>query len=137
MKKSWGMIPKILSGEKTIESRWYKTRRAPWGKIKVCETVFFKNSGEPVTIKATVVKVFQFLNLTPKRVREILEKFGKEDGISKEKILYFAKLFVDKKYCLLIFLKNPQKVKPFEVNKTGFGAMSAWLSGLVDQRASK
>jgi len=33
MKRSWGLIPKILSGEKTIESRWYKKRIPPWNRI--------------------------------------------------------------------------------------------------------
>jgi len=37
-------------------------------------------------------------------------------------------IFKDKKYCLLIFLKNPQKIKPFEINKFGFGAMCSWIS---------
>lgn len=128
MKKSWGMIPKILSGEKTIESRWYQTKRAPWGKIAAGETVYFKNSGEPITVKAKVHKVIKFESLTPKKIREILEKFGDQDGIEKEKISFFAKLFADKKYCLLIFLKDPQKVKPFEINKKGFGAMCAWIT---------
>lgn len=129
MKKQWGMIPKILAGEKTIESRWYKTKRPPWNKIKKGEIVYFKNSGEPVTTRATVAKIFQFSDLTPKKVREILEKFGQEDGIAKEKISFYTKLFADKKYCLLIFLEKPKMVKPFQVSKKGFGAMAAWLTG--------
>lgn len=128
MKKSWGMLPKILSGEKTIESRWYKTKRAPWGKIAIGDTVYFKNSGEPVTVKARVVRVLQFADLTPIRIIGVLREFGERDGIPKDKTSYFAELFRDKKYCLLIFLKNPQKVKPFEISKKGFGAMAAWIS---------
>ncbi|MEI7477466.1 MAG: hypothetical protein WCJ81_02865 [bacterium] len=33
MKKSRKLIPKIVSGEKTIESRWYQTKRAPWNTV--------------------------------------------------------------------------------------------------------
>ncbi len=128
MKKSWGMIPKILTGEKTIESRWYQTKRAPWGEIKAGETVYFKNSGEPVTASAKVHKVIKFEGLTPNKIHEILEKYGKEDGVYSAKIPYFEKLFAAKKYCLLIFLKNPKSVKPFEVDKAGFGAMTAWIT---------
>jgi len=36
-------------------------------------------------------------------------------------------MFKDKNYCILIFLKNPIGIKPFEIDKTGFGAMSAWI----------
>ena len=128
MKKSWGLIGKIISGEKKIESRWYKSKRSPWGKIEKGDTVYFKDSGEPVSIKAEVKKVISFSDLTPQKVSQILNKYGKDIGIGKSKILEFVELFKNKKYCLLIFLKNPQKIKPFEINKAGFGAMSAWLT---------
>jgi len=128
MRKSWKLTQKILSGKKKIESRWYKARYAPWDKIKAGETVYFKDSGEPVTIKAEVDNVLQFSNLSPEKIKEILEKYGDDDGIEKEDVPKFFELFKDKKYCMLIFLKNPQNIEPFEINKAGFGLMSAWIS---------
>ncbi len=128
MKKSWGLVPKILAGEKKIESRWYKTKRAPFGKIGKGDTVYFKNSSGPVTVKAEVKNIKEFDNLNPRQVKEILEKWGDDDGISKGKIPEFYELFKDKKYCMLIFLKNPHKIKPFDIDKTGFGMMSAWIT---------
>lgn len=127
MKKSWGLTEKILSGQKKIESRWYKSKYAPWDKIKSGEIVYFKDSGSPVTLKARVGKVLQFADLTPKKVRDILNKYGDDDGIEKQDIPKFFELFKNKKYCMLIFLKNPQKITPFEIDKTGFGAMVAWI----------
>ncbi|MEE9525222.1 MAG: hypothetical protein V3V78_01285 [Candidatus Woesearchaeota archaeon] len=128
MKKSWGLTKKILSSQKKIESRWYKVKYAPWDRIKIGETVYFKDSGEPITIKTKVAKVIQFSDLNPKKVKEILYKYGQADGLGIDKIPEFFKLFKDKKYCMLIFLKNPQKIKSFDIDKTGFGAMSAWIS---------
>ena len=64
MKRSWGLIPKILNGSKTVESRWYQRRYAPWNKIKKGEKIYFKDSAEPVTIKAEVSKVLQFSDLS-------------------------------------------------------------------------
>jgi len=128
MRESWGLTEKILTREKNIESRWYQTRRAPWDKIKKGDVVYFKNSGEPVTIKAEVGKVLQFSHLTRAKVKEILKKYGKDDGLTKENIPEFFSRFKDKKYCILIFLKNPRNVKPFEINKKGFGAMSSWIT---------
>ena len=128
MKKSWGLLPKILKGEKSIESRWYQTKRAPWNKIQPDETVYFKNSGEPVTIKATVGQVFQFEHLNPAKVSQILDRYSAADGIDLEDEEKFKNLFSNKNYCLLIFLKKVQKVLPFEIDKIGFGMMSAWLS---------
>jgi hypothetical protein len=127
MKKSWGLTRKILTGQKKIESRWYKLKYPPWDKIKSDETVYFKNSGEPVAIRAKVDKIIQFSSLTPEKVKEILYKYGKDDGIGTDEIPKFFEMFKDKKYCMLIFLKNPQEVEPFEIDKTGFGAMSSWL----------
>jgi len=128
MRKSWGLTDKILNGQKKIESRWYKVRYKPWDQIKSGEIVYFKDSGEPVRLVAEVEKVMQFSNLTPKKVKEILNKYGKDDGIEQEKIPDFFNRFKDKKYCMLIFLKNPVEIKPFEIDKTGFGAMAAWIT---------
>lgn len=128
MRKSWGLTKKILNGQKKIESRWYSVKYKPWNSIKEGETVYFKDSGEPVKLKAKVSKVMQFADLTPNQVKEILDKYGDDDGLEREKISEFYDRFKNKKYCMLIFLKNPQKIRPFEVNKTGFGAMSAWIT---------
>ena len=127
LKKSWGLLPKILTGQKTIESRWYKKKCSPWDKIKKGEIVYFKDSGEPVTIKAEVARVIQYENLGPEKVKEILNKYGKAIGLGINDINKFYKEAKDKRYCLLVFLKNLKKIKPFNINKTGFGITSAWL----------
>lgn len=138
MTKKWGLIEKILKGEKTIESRWYKTKRAPWGKIKKDDAVYFKNSGEPVTAKAIVNRV-EFIHLLDSSQTKIMsdtsystplkiyEEYGERIGIKRED---FEKTISDKKnkkYCVLIWLKAPQKIKPFNIDKTGYGISSAWM----------
>ena len=70
----------------------------------------------------------QISNLTPAKVSKILSRYGELDGIEKAKVQRFFGIFKDKRYCILIFLKNARKIKPFEIDKTGFGAMSAWIS---------
>ena len=128
MRKSWGLTQKILDGRKRIESRWYSVKCKPWDSIKEGETVYFKDSGEPVRMKAEVSKIVQFADLTPDRVKEILDEYGDDDGLDKEKIPEFFERFKNKKYCLLIFLKNPREIEPFDIDKTGFGAMSSWIT---------
>ena len=128
MRKSWGLTDKILNGQKKIESRWYSVKCKPWDNIKKGEIVYFKDSGGPVRIKAVVNKVMQFADLTPKKVKEILDVYGRDDGITQAKIPEFFERFKNKKYCILIFLKNPQEIKSFEIDKTGFGVMSAWIA---------
>lgn len=130
MRKSWGLTRKILSGEKTIESRWYINRHKPWGVIQQGDVVYFKDSGEPIRLMAKVSKVIQFENLTPKRVRDILGQYAQSDGlgINERDIKPYFEMFKNKKYCILIFLKNPQAVKPFEIDKSGFGTMASWIT---------
>ena len=128
MKRSWGLTRKILSGEKRIESRWLKSRSEPWDRIKPGDVVYFKNSGDPVSIKTEVRKALQFPDLNPRKVRELLVYYGKDDGIDVEDIPKYFEMFQNKRYCMLIFLQNPQKIRPFQINKKGYGATSAWLS---------
>ena len=132
MKKSWGLLPKIISGEKTIESRWYKTKCEAWGRVKPGDTVYFKDSGESVSLRAKVAKVIEFSGLTPSKVREILKKYGGNPsaggGIGLGDFDYFYDWVKNKKYCVLIFLKDIKSIKPFKINKAGFGSARAWIT---------
>lgn len=127
MNKEWNLIPKILNKEKTIETRWYLTKRDPWNKIMQGDTVYFKDAGCYVTAKAIVEKVLQYDHYSLNQLKEIIDKYGGKGQInfsSKENALDYTK---EKNYAILIFLKNPEEVKPFDIDKTGFGNANAWL----------
>ena len=127
MKKTWKLTEKILSGEKTVETRWYKNRVAPWGKIHEGEAVYFKDSGEPVTVVAEVAKVEQFEDIDETKRRKLISVYGVNDtgnGKIDPAIDAYTK---GKRYCIFVHLKNPRRVEPFEIDKTGYGAMAAWL----------
>jgi len=128
MQKSWEFTEKIATGQKTIESRWYNVRYAPWGRILPGDSIYFKNTGEPIIIKAEVEKVLNLSNLTPEKVQTIPEDYSKELGLDEPDILRFFEMFKHKRYCVLIYLKDAQHIQPFEINKQGFGTMSSWLS---------
>lgn len=125
LNKAWKLDKKILSGEKTIESRWYKARYAPWNRVHAGDVIYFKNSGEPATIKTDVEQVLQFSELTLERIIGILNQYGKEICIGNTP--KDAEKKQDRKYCILIFLKNPQKISSFQINKTGYGNACAWM----------
>ncbi len=128
MKKEWGFVEKILSGQKTIESRWYKNKYRPWDAIKKGDIVYFKNSGEPITAKAQVKKVLQFSGLNFDGVKKLLEEYKKGIGIEEKDTAKFERKFRDAHYCVLIFLENPKTIKPFLINKKGFGNMASWIT---------
>ena len=128
MRKSWGLTGKVLNGSKAIESRWYKTKRSPWDRVSNGDSIYFKDSGEPVTIRARVCRVLQFSDLTSDDVSKIIRRYGRKDGISPKDTKTFFNRFKDSRYCTLIFFRNPMKVRPFGIDKSGFGAMSAWIT---------
>ena len=128
MRPSWGMTERLLSGQKIIESRWYKTKHIPWDTVHEGDMIYFKDAGGPVVARARVEYVLQYEDLTPSKIDHILSTYGHDDGIPASEMPVYRERFKDKRYCMLIFLEHPERVKPFQVSKEGFGAMAAWLS---------
>lgn len=129
IKKGDNLLKDILDGKKTIESRWYVHKISPWNNISIGQIIYFKESGCPVTAKAIVSDVIQYENLTPELIEEIITKYGKliSPSSSLESFLVWGKKQEKKKYCILVFLKNIEKIEPFNINKQGFGISAAWL----------
>ncbi len=136
MNKQKGLISKVLSGEKSIETRWYVHKIAPWDKITAGDVVYFKESGGLVTAKASVKKVLQFEleNLSLKKdkvlsIGELVKKYSQQISFSSsdEEVIDWIKR-KKKRYCILVFLENPKAIsKPFAINKQGFGNSCAWM----------
>lgn len=118
------LIDKILSGKKTIESRWYKTKRAPRGTVHAGETIYFKDAGKPVTAQATISQV-EYIELTDMTiVWSIVEQYGKAICLQDTN---FLERWMDKRYCILMHLTNPRSVTPFTIDKRWFGTGAAWI----------
>jgi hypothetical protein len=127
LNKKWNVLPKLLNGTKTIESRWYRNRSAPWDAIAPGEIVYFKNSGEPVTVQAAVSHVLQYEDLNRNKITEILTRYGCDGQLSMEQFQPQDSFFTNKRYCILVFLKKVKKIEPFAINKTGYGNAAAWI----------
>jgi predicted transcriptional regulator len=132
--KKYKFIEKILSGEKTIESRWYVNRIKPWLNIKPNEKIYLKNSGGLIEAVADVEKVLFFSNkendtinnVQPYDYKKIFNLYARDICIQDKK--NFDEFAKSKNYCILIFLKNPKRLKKaFNINKTGYGNACAWL----------
>lgn len=124
LKPSLKLLPKILSGQKTIESRWYQTKRSPWNKIQAGDKIYFKNSGQCVTTQATAHKIIQLEIKSQSQLLKTIKLYEKALGL-KLNPTFWPKI---PKYCILIWLKNPKLIQSFQINKAGFGQNSAWLS---------
>jgi ASC-1-like (ASCH) protein len=127
MNKKQGLIDRILSGKKTIETRWYKNKSIPWDKICVGDRIFFKDSGASVRAMAEVKKVRQYENLNIKMSQKIVDEYG-DEGLIDIQNKNAEDWASGKRYAILIWLKNVKAVKAFSINKKGFGSASAWIS---------
>lgn len=124
LSKKGNFLDKILSGEKTIESRWYKFEKTPYKKIVAGDSIYFKESGKPVSVKAIVAKALFFDDLNDDKIKNIIQQYGQQLGVSP---LYADKI-KGKKFCTLIFLHQVEEIKPFHIDKTGYGMMAAWIT---------
>lgn len=104
----------ILSGEKTIESRWSMNKIAPYGKVSVGDTLLLKETGKDVTAQAQIARV-EYFELTPEIVETIRLKYGKQIGMQ-----YFTNYneILNKKYCTLIWLKDVKQIPTMKVPRS-------------------
>jgi hypothetical protein len=128
MKRQWELTDKILDGRKKAESRWMRSKKTPFGKVSPGDRVFLKDSGRKVRGMALVKDVRQFTDLNPLKVNSLLEKHHKELGMEKEDVPKFFRRFKDAKYCVMMKLEAAKRLRPFRIDKSGFGSMSAWIT---------
>ncbi len=133
MRSSWNLIPKILEGEKTVESRWYKIRACPWGRIFPGDTLYFKDSGKPVTVKARVTRVEEYILENPSDAIELFLTIKNQDlGVAasslKEIPKHILEYITGKRYAIFVHFDQVEKLKkPFNISKEGFGSQAGWL----------
>jgi hypothetical protein len=70
------VVGDLLVHAKSIETRFYRRRRAPLGRVNVGDKIHFKVSGGSIIGLARVVAVREFHGLTPRHIRQIQAKWG-------------------------------------------------------------
>lgn len=108
----------ILTGRKTIESRFTRTRRAAFGQVSVGDKLFLKVSSGPVCAAAAVQVVKNFENLTPKQIIEIKQQYNQQICGSDE----YWQSKMDCKFGFLIWLEDIRPIKPVQINKKDWRA---------------
>lgn len=95
----------ILSGKKTVESRFSRRKSPPFGVISGGDLVYIKPSGEDIIGQFKVKKVIFYDNLDLSDLSHLREKFG-EDLVVDE--AYWKKK-AGSKYGTLIFIGDCAK----------------------------
>jgi ASC-1-like (ASCH) protein len=128
MKKNRWLTQRILTGQKTIETRRYMNKSAPRDKIKSGDVVYFKDSWSPISVQTKVSKVEQFADLDEKKRQIILKKYSYADIWTDTILPDILDYVKGKRYCIIVHLANPHAVKPFDVDKSGYWNMCAWIT---------
>ena len=108
----------ILHGKKSIESRFTKTRRAPFGRIDPGDKIFFKVSSGPVLATANVRKVLSFDKLCPSRIAEIKQQYNSCVCAQGQ----FWASIQDCRFGVLIWVKDIKPIPPVSIDKKDWRA---------------
>lgn len=109
-------LERILNEKKTVESRFSLSRTSLFGKVKVGDRIFIKESGGDVLGEFKVARVASFTSLDPKGLKDVLTQYKKELGLTD--LNYFFELKKDSKYATLIWVSDLVKYsKPFSISK--------------------
>lgn len=120
-------IEAILSGTKTIETRFSQKRISPFGDVSTGDVVYMKLSGGDIEGQFRVKKVFSFENLEPKDIEEIFEKYGPQISVGNK--LEDEKYKQEKKnssFGTLIFISESERfiTSPIKIKKSD---MRGWI----------
>lgn len=109
------LAEKILTGEKTIESRFSKSKIIPFAQIGAGDIVYIKPSGKDIIGQFEVEKVLFWDGLTAKDVLKIKEEFGQK--IAADELFWSQKL--DSRYATLIFIRQSARfiTSPIKLQK--------------------
>lgn len=103
----------ILEGTKTIESRFLKTHRQPFGSVEAADTLIFKQSSGLVRAIAKAAQVQYYENLTPGRMAQI--KAAHNSDIGGNNAYWQQK--TGSSCGVLIWLTEIETIEPVRINK--------------------
>ena len=107
-------IDDIISGKKSIESRFSLGRVLPYGQISKDDEILLKKSGGDVIGRVIADNVLYYDNLTPESIAILRKEYSKE--LCVDDVFWQRKS--NSRFGTLIFLKAPERfLVPIKINK--------------------
>ena len=107
-------LDRILSGSKTIECRFSRTRRPPFGAVRAGDRIWLKLSGGPVVATAHARSVKFLHPLGAAELRDLRLRYG--DSIHASRSFFHA--HAQANFATLIALRAVVRIEPFEISKS-------------------
>lgn len=120
-----GELDKLLNGDKCMIIRAGMGRKTPYGRVKPGEILYFvNNNGDGLVRAAAVVKsVSNSDMLTPEESRSLLLMKKNELHLEVEQF----QEFLNKKYVVLVEVKNVCRVMEFKLEKSVLQNSEDWV----------
>mgnify|MGYP000846751209 CR=1 FL=1 len=99
-----GVIDQILTGQKTIESRFSKFQFAPYKRVSPGDEIFMKESGGKVKGKFIAAQVLFFEGLNPQKIADLRRRYAQALKVDDS----FWRQKKNSQYATLLFVKNPE-----------------------------
>jgi ASC-1-like (ASCH) protein len=115
------VIEAILSGKKTIETRFSKHKVVPLGVVSVGDIVYLKPPGKEIVGSFRVKKVFNFEGLSKEDIQDIFEEYADRIFTGDDKFdAQFKKDKEDSIYGSLIFISEAERflTSPVKIQKS-------------------
>ncbi len=115
----------ILAGKKNIILRGATGRKMPYGRVEAGDTLYFLNNDAEGLVKAraTVTSVLNSDALTEDGSLQFINEQHAGLQLTEKQL----KRWGGKRYLVLIWIEKAEEVKPFRVDKSGYGNMDDWL----------
>ena len=118
-------LPAILSGAKTMIIRGATGGKIPHRRVNPDDVLYLiENDGTgQIRAKAQVVSVFNSEKVTKDGSISLVEEHQDKLNLTSAQSQWWA----GKRYLVLIVIRAAKKVKPFKIDRSGYGNMDDWL----------
>jgi ASC-1-like (ASCH) protein len=103
----------ILEGKKTIESRFLKVNKAPFGQVRAGDVLLLKESSGPVCGRAVAEAVKFYKDLQPAKIKKIKERYN--NFICGDEEYWQSKS--ECKFGVLVRLNKAERIEPVWITK--------------------
>lgn len=118
-------LKKLSDGSKTMIIRGATGRKLPYGRVNKDDVLYFINNNAEGVVKAMgiVASVFNSDKMDKEQSVALVKKYQKKLQLTDTQFNKWA----GKRYLVLIEVKKIQELKPFKIDKSGYGNMDDWL----------
>jgi hypothetical protein len=115
----------LLDGKKTMIVRGATGRKMPHGRVNAGDVLYFINNNAEGVIQAMaqVKSVIHSEKMTEEESTQLIDRHQAKLQLTPKQVERWA----GKRYLVLVEVSDIKEVRPFKIDKSGYGNMDDWL----------